>query len=108
MQPIILSILSEGPCHGYVILQKIGQTRLWGGVDPDPAGVYRALRDMEERGLICAKVDGQTRTGAERKVFQLTEEGVACRRSWLETLREYRLGLDEVIDALAEITDASE
>lgn len=99
LQPIILSALSEEPCHGYVLLQKIAQTRLWQDEAPDPAGVYRTLRDMEARGLIA--VDAQPRSSLDRKVFTLTEEGKACRRSWLETLRQYRQGLNEIIEVLA-------
>lgn len=101
LQPIILSVLSEEPCHGYILLQKIARTRLWQDEAPDPAGVYRTLRDMESRGLIASHVDGQSRAGLDRKVFVLTEEGQACRQSWLHTLRQYREGLDEIIGALA-------
>ena len=93
LQPAILTILSQEPCHGYMLLQRVGQTRLWQTEAPDPAGVYRALRDMESRGLIAS----QTEEG--RKVFHLTEEGARCRSTWLRTLRTYQLGLEEMIDA---------
>ena len=98
VQPIILSILSEEPSHGYAILQKIGQTRLWKTEMPDPAGVYRTLKDMEERGLIASTIDVQGQT--ERKLYSLTDEGRNCRESWLDTLQDYRLGISEVISAL--------
>lgn len=97
LQPAILAILSEKPYHGYMILQKLGRTLLWREEAPDPAGVYRALRDMEKRGLISAQMEA----GSDRKVFRLTEDGVRCRASWLKTLRQYQLGLDEMIAALA-------
>ena len=103
VQPIILSILYEGPCHGYVILQKIAKTRLWNSETPDPAGVYRALKDMEDRGLISSYADPESLT--ERKLFKLTEEGLECRKSWLKTLRQYRLGLNEVISMLGKEPD---
>lgn len=99
LQPIILAALTEEPCHGYVLLQKIAQTRLWQEEQPDPAGVYRTLRDMERRGLISSRLDPSS--GTDRKVFALTEEGEACRQSWLETLRQYREGLDEIIGSLS-------
>ena len=55
VQPIILSTLSRGPSHGHLLLEKIACTRLWGGSPPDPAGVYRTLRGMEQRGLISSR-----------------------------------------------------
>ena len=35
IQPIILSLLGEGPCHGYILMQNIGRTRLWKDNKPD-------------------------------------------------------------------------
>lgn len=107
LQPIILSALSEEPCHGYILLKKISQTRLWQDEVPNPTGLYRTLRDMEARGLIASHVDGQSRAG-DRKVFSLTEEGMACRQSWLKTLRQYQRDLNEVIDALASFEGPNE
>ena len=103
VQPIILSILYEGPCHDHVILQKIAKTRLWNSETPDPAGVYRVLKDMEARGLISSYVDPDNLT--ERRLFELTEAGLECRKSWLKTLRQYRLGLNEVVSMLSKEPD---
>ena len=98
VQPIILSVLQDGPCHGYGILQKISRTRLWSAEAPDPAGVYRALKDMEERGLITSREDPAME---DRRLYVLTDEGRECRRRWLKTLRQYRLGISEVISMLS-------
>lgn len=104
VQPIILSILERGPDHGYSILQRISQTRLWNGECPDTAGVYRALREMEGRGLVSSHVESESKAGLGKRVFQLTAEGEQCRQNWLKTLQNYRLGLDEVI-AMLEMGD---
>ena len=66
IQPIILSLLEEGPCHGYVLMQNIGRTRLWKDNRPDAAGVYRALKDMENR-LGAAFGVKATIAGSEKK-----------------------------------------
>ena len=58
---------------------------------------------MEDRGLISSYVDPESLT--ERKLFKLTEEGLECRKSWLKTLRQYRLGLNEVISMLGKEPD---
>lgn len=95
LQPIILAILSEGPAHGYAIMQQVSSTRLWKAEKPDPAGFYRTLKGMEQRGLISSVEDSQ-----ERRLYSLTQEGRDCREMWLKTLRGYRFGLNEVIALL--------
>ena len=99
VQPIILAVLSQGPCHGYRLIQEISRTRLWNQSIPDPAGIYRTLRDMEHRGLIVSQ-PGQTQGGLGRRNFSLTGEGMACRQHWLDTLIRYQQGIGEVITLL--------
>ncbi len=100
VQPLILAQLEQGPDHGYSIVQKISHTRLWKNESPDAAGVYRVLREMEERGLVTAHLEQDCRAGLGKRVFSITEEGRNCRSSWLRTLRSYRRGVDEVISML--------
>ena len=82
VQPIILAVLWESPCHGYRLIQKIARTKLWYGVTPDPAGIYRTLRDMERRGLIVSQrvLDGGK--GHECRSFSITEAGGGCHKSY--------------------------
>ena len=101
IQPIILSLLEEGPCHGYVLMQDIGRTRLWKDNRPDAAGVYRALRDMESRGLIRSEAMTAGKAGPERRMFAITDEGRSCARSWERTLKQYRRGITELIGMLS-------
>lgn len=100
VQPIILAVLWESPCHGYRLIQKIARTKLWYGVTPDPAGIYRTLRDMERRGLIVSQrvLDGGK--GHECRSFSITEAGGACHKNWLRTLRRYQAGIEELIQML--------
>ena len=100
VQPIILAVLWESPCHGYRLIQKIARTKLWYGVTPDPAGIYRTLRDMERRGLIVSQrvLDGGK--GHECRSFSITEGGGACHKNWLRTLRRYQAGIEELIQML--------
>ena len=99
VQPIILSILAGAPCHGYGIIQQIARTKLWEQSIPDPAGIYRTLREMEKRGLITSQ-PGNDAGGIGRRVFTLTEEGALCKQSWRRTLLEYQEGVREVIALL--------
>lgn len=100
VQPIILSLLSEAPDHGYELVQKIGRTALWNDTAPDSAGVYRVLRDMEKRGLVQSRLDADSIAGVGKRVFAITDEGRACMRNWLQTLGAYQKGIQDVIERL--------
>lgn len=101
VQPMILAMLSREPCHGYILIQKIAATKLWRGAVPDPAGIYRTLREMEGRGLITSREDQKAGSGMSRRIFSLTDIGAACQQNWLHTLRRYQEGIDEIIQMLA-------
>jgi len=72
----ILTILYEGPAHGYSILSNF---RKRVGKEVSPSLVYPFLRRLEQKGLVqhTDKPVGEK----ERKIFELTEEGRAlCTR----------------------------
>ncbi len=72
----ILTILYEGPTHGYGILRKF-QSRV--GKKISPGLVYPFLQRLQERGLVGQNIEmvGEK----ERKVHYLTDEGRAlCNR----------------------------
>jgi DNA-binding PadR family transcriptional regulator len=66
----ILTILYEGPAHGYSIISKF---RKRVGKDISPSLVYPFLKELEEKGLVrhTVKPVGEK----ERKIFELTHEG---------------------------------
>jgi DNA-binding PadR family transcriptional regulator len=66
----ILTILYEGPAHGYSIISKF-RKRI--GKEVSPSLVYPFLRQLEEKGLVTHTVKpiGEK----ERKIFELTQEG---------------------------------
>jgi PadR family transcriptional regulator PadR len=66
----ILTILYEGPAHGYSI---INQFRKRVKKEVSPSLVYPFLQQLEEKGLVKHTLEmvGEK----ERKVFELTEEG---------------------------------
>ena len=66
----ILMILSEGPAHGYSILNRF-KKRV--GKEVSPSLVYPFLQRLEKKGLVKHKVKlvGEK----EKKVFELTKEG---------------------------------
>lgn len=75
----ILALLSEGPRHGYQIIQEIAE-RSGGAWRASPGSVYPALSALQDEGLVDdEKIQG-------RRVYSLTDAGrahVATRRDEL-------------------------
>jgi len=66
----ILTILYEGPAHGYSILSRF-KKRI--GKEVSPSLVYPFLQQLEEKGLVKHEI---RRVGEkEKKVFELTKKG---------------------------------
>jgi len=66
----ILVELAGAPMHGYQLIQAI-ETRSSGTWKPSPGSIYPTLQLLADEGLVTATQEG------ERKVYSLTEEGVA-------------------------------
>lgn len=63
-----LLLLSEGPKHGYQLIQEIGE-KSEGAWNPSPGSIYPVLQQLEDEGLLTfERVDG-------RKTATLTDEG---------------------------------
>ena len=43
--------------HGYIIVQQAAASPMFGGKKPDATGIYRALKRMEEGGLVSSVWD---------------------------------------------------
>jgi len=66
----ILSLLSEGPKHGYQLMKEMAERS--GGVYKASAGsVYPTLQQLEDEGLVVAVLE------SGRRVYTLTAEGRA-------------------------------
>ena len=57
IQPAILSVLSYGPLHGYMLAERIGKMTSESAEKPDLSGIYRFLKTMEKRGLVVSSWD---------------------------------------------------
>lgn len=77
LRTCILILLTEGPAHGYEILSELSDRGL-GNVDA--GGLYRALRAMEDEGLVLSHWEHQHR-GPARRVYAITDQG----QQWLPT-----------------------
>ncbi len=75
LELLLLSVLAAGPAHGYAIILSL-RTRSDGAFDLPEGTVYPALHRLEDAGLLAsswAQDDGR-----KRRVYALTDEGVAA------------------------------
>jgi DNA-binding PadR family transcriptional regulator len=95
IHPAILRCLAQGPAHGYSLLQQLAELKMFASGEPDHAGVYRALKQMESGGFV--RSEWNLGAGPARRVYSLTESGAACLERWLQTLEGYRDAIDELL-----------
>ena len=67
---LILSVLAEGPLHGYGLIKAV-EERSESGVLLDPANLYRVLRRMRDLGWIAEEESEEAR----RRVHHITGTG---------------------------------
>jgi PadR family transcriptional regulator PadR len=96
LRPGIMAFLAQGEAHGYQIAQQLSRMHMFAGCAPDHAGVYRALKDMADEGLVTSAWQTGD-TGPARRVYALSDAGRRCLGTWLSTLQDYRRAIDELL-----------
>ncbi len=86
VEPCLLLLLHRNAAHGYSLLEGLKEFG-FAEAPIDSSVVYRALRDMEARGLVTSTWD-TTGPGPPRRVYQLTAQGAQCLAWWVADLRE--------------------
>ena len=97
MPPAILALLAQEDLHGYVIVQKLADTPMFGGVKPDAGGVYRTLKSMEAEGHVVSTWK-TSESGPAKHCFELTDAGRECLYRWTDTLSCYRRAIGELLE----------
>ena len=99
VRPAVLALLAQQKTHGYDIVQRLQELKMFIEIPPDTSGVYRVLKSMEDEGLVSsAWVLGNT--GPAKRRYTLTKDGKACLKRWVETLENYRAQIDGLLDIL--------
>lgn len=80
----LLLLVAEEASHGYDLLERL---RAIGLKSADPGGLYRALRAMEQEGLMRS-VWQESDLGPSRRTYELTDEGRDWLHAWAGTMRE--------------------
>jgi DNA-binding PadR family transcriptional regulator len=105
LQPAVMAVLAREEAHGYGIMQRLRAMSMFRRQAPDPTGVYRLLRTMEEKNLLAAEWD-TPRRGLARRRYSLTAQGRRCLRQWVATLKDYQSAIGDVLGAVAETQKA--
>ena len=72
LRPCLLLLLREQPAHGYELLERL---RPLGFAGDDPGGLYRALRGLEQDGLVRSAWHASS-AGPDRRIYELTRPGM--------------------------------
>ena len=107
LQPCLLVMLHRDKAHGYSLLNDLNEF----GLNPgqiDPSLIYRALREMEEIGLVTSEWDEEDSLGPQRRVYSITEEGEDYLVNWLDDLRRTRQEIDSLIAAYEQVEQPNE
>jgi DNA-binding PadR family transcriptional regulator len=91
----VLVLLHRGAAHGYNLINELDEFGFQPG-RKDPSLLYRALREMEEIGLVTSEWH-QDSLGPHRRVYQITSEGEAFLEDWIEDLRKTRREIDSLL-----------
>jgi PadR family transcriptional regulator, regulatory protein PadR len=95
-EPALLSLLARGPTHGYELLERLPS--LVGEERVDVGNVYRALRGLEDEGLVASEWRADL-PGPAKRTYTLTDEGRAVLDLWRGSLATLR---DELVAFLDE------
>ena len=100
MEPCLLLLLHRSSSHGYSLQDELKEFG-FAEAPVDPSVVYRALREMEEQGLLTSAWDTEG-SGPPRRVYQLTAQGNQYLAQWVADLQETDRVLHSFFDAYDE------
>ncbi|MGC8511154.1 MAG: PadR family transcriptional regulator [Acidimicrobiales bacterium] len=84
VEPAVLLLLREGASYGYELADALEALLDEGRVDF--GNLYRLLRALEEEGVVRSSWSDDT-PGPMKRVYEITEEGVALLEAWTASLR---------------------
>jgi DNA-binding PadR family transcriptional regulator len=91
---LLLSVLAAGPAHGYAIISAL-RDRSEGTFDLPEGTIYPALHRLEEAGLLASS--WAQAEGRRRRVYGLTDEGVAALAAERTEWRRFAVGMQAVL-----------
>ena len=83
LRPCLLLLLREHPAHGYDLLERLRSLVF---NRDDPGRLYRALRALENDGLVRSVWESSS-SGPDRRMYELTRVGMEVLHDNAEALR---------------------
>ncbi|HOU14889.1 MAG TPA: NifB/NifX family molybdenum-iron cluster-binding protein [Anaerolineae bacterium] len=94
LDPALLLLLEQSPAHGYTLLNRMAEF----GLDfLAPTVIYRALREMEDRGWVTSTIDEEETQGPPRRVYALAPAGRAILACCIAQLKSTQQVLEYVL-----------
>jgi poly-beta-hydroxybutyrate-responsive repressor len=94
-EPALLRLLADRPTHGYELLDQLPE--LLGKHRVDVGNVYRALRALEDEGLVVSEWSADL-PGPAKRTYTLTDEGRRALDAWLDALDRLRVELTDFLE----------
>ena len=105
VQPAVMAVLREEPLHGYLVVQRLARMHMFREQTPDPTGVYRVLKSMEQAGYVASTWQLADAGPAKRR-FALTPAGRGCLKQWVQTLHDYEASIADLLAILNQAAGA--
>lgn len=93
--PLVLRILSDGPQHGYGVIQCIKE-RSGAFLDFTEGTIYPLLHALEHEGLVSSAWETLP-SGRRRKVYQITSRGATRLNDATQEWRRFREAVDSIL-----------
>lgn len=93
VQPRLLFLLAQRPAYGYELMEQLEEE---GTSAIDPALLYRTLHRFQERGLVSSTW-GKSGRGPDRRVYEITGEGLEYLHAWAVELYRTKERLDRFL-----------
>ena len=93
--PSLLLLLAEKASYGYQLMDNVDRAGLQEG-PPDPAAIYRSLRQMEEEGVVRSKWDTRA-SGPARRLYTLTPRGHELLEAWMIAIGKQKERLERFL-----------
>jgi PadR family transcriptional regulator, regulatory protein PadR len=98
-EPALLVLLAARPTHGYELIERLPE--LSGEERIDVGNLYRALRSLEDEGLVTSAWSADL-PGPTKRTYTLTDQGHELLGAWLAALAHLRDGLTTFLDRAQE------
>jgi DNA-binding PadR family transcriptional regulator len=92
---LLLAVLRAGPAHGYAIIEALRHRSDGAFVLPEGT-IYPALHRLERAGLLASH--WSEAGGRRRRVYALTEQGVATLAEYQQEWQRFSRGVEAVIE----------